>query len=1196
MATQLPTSSSVRYAPPVVGAITTLDATFNTCGNHTLKAQFVELVDGCEQYPRFVFVDLTTTIRQETAYGYGYGADSGYGYGDYTQTTTQQRLVLEITTPGDLSIQTGSGIYEDSTGTFQLFWQSGEWVVIGLAPGETLRLSNGSQYNPLMAEGELVYYDNTTATTYSYDFNVLHFIPTDGYGTSTAFFDCGNHVFGASDPIPYSLTYTDNSIEAAEWEITGPTGVEYVTSSTFDSTSGRATLRFKANQNGSYSFRVRGISEHNFSTRFGNLITFVINVAPPVVSWDVSDEETFCLSTGETVVVTESSHTFNYDLSSNCFLTKHIEYALDDGQWQSTQQVTGLLEIKNLLNGSHTLQIRALDEAGQYSSIDTLSFYVSLATFVTIDDVPSDPLCGPGKTTTIGGSRDTNAKITLITGVITDTLRYPTTSTWEADIYLIGDKTQIIEVTVENLFGQTASANYSLYFKNRLPKITATALQEVTYISKAILRGTKDQDTSVEISHNTGSWTTIIESNSSTSWEYVVELVSGINQIKLRAVDSDCGFEGESVTVQTIYADSTFVNGAFQINSGDITTSSTSVFLSFISTTATRVQISNFDDFREGYETDFAERISWTLTDNPGTKTVYVKFKNNNALESITYSDSILLTASQNLTTETVGVHQVHSLDAIDSLTGGSLGTVIVIQDNRNGTYSVYVYQDPIAALEGKQPIATANTIYTGRQRLILTDTGTGLVQVTGTIDVTIVQGAEDLYMDHRTDIWSITTGESVIPLQYEIVEDAQYFYALITLPYYESRFQGAVKEVVSVDQQAGISVIKVDKVFTLLQPLENDGYGYSSVFAQALENIPTPLKEQFATYPLTGMRLWYPTLAEYSMITEIEETSDAFILTIDQALKSFEPALACRIEFTRQNKQYIDYRISKATGIVEFINESSYATGNVQFEYEYARENKGRPNSNWYVLCGLKYNDLVTLTLPQTQNRITFEQLKSICVRFYNGDEGTAPKIVRFIINDTIVYEDRTSDVIEGIEGYGYSYGPVGYGYSLTPGQGDQVVEFCAENTISNNLIVDKIQIEFRATTNCMYIGEVLINAQSIPLQSNLQVLINDTTVFSSTDPVSSNFDKYEIRLEKNEADIWYNNQFVKNIDVSNFDKDSIKRFIGASARTSGDEVKGVFQEVRDKKYYDTDQINVGLVGRFIGIEANVRKQNDET
>lgn len=1115
----------------------------------------------------------------EDGYGYGYGYGDGYGYGTVTTSVVTSQV------------------------TAALCWQGNAWIVTGLAPNRTIALSNGTQYNPLMASGEVTYYNPLDLKTYHYEFSVLHYIPTDGSGTDSKFFECGNFDVGAEDPIPYSLKYTDASVVEAEYEIVGPAGVRYVPATSYDSGSGAATYRWKPDQNGKYVFRARGISENNFSTRFGNTLTYVVDIPPPEIDFYINDEMLVCLPVfGSIVAVTESSHTFKYVLDANCFGTKTVQFSLDDEEWRSNGFTTGLFTVDRLTAGPHTLRVRALDESGQYSNIATLDFYVSLQTFVTIDDYPEDPLCRPNTTATVGGTRDTHTEITRVLGVLAETLRYPTPTTWEADIALIGDGTQIIDIEVESIFGHTAKATQAIEFRTRLPKVTVSPLKSITRISKAILRGTKDSSTSIEISHNNGPWTEVVQSSSSPSWEYVLELVSAENVIQVRAVDSICGFVGDPVTVETLYADTAFVSGAFTINNGAPLTSTTRVLLTFESNTATRMKVSNFEDFREGFEVDFQESLSWTLTDNPGLKRVYVRFLDDSELESIVFSDDILLTASNQLTEISTSPHLVHALNAIDILSGNPLGTVVVIRDQRNGLFQIEIYQDAAAAREATLPLAIAVTPDEGRQTLILSDAGTGIVEVEGTIEVTTVRGAEDTCYDRKKDIWDVETGESIIPLEYSVAEDARYFYALLSLPWYESKFQGHVQEIVSTDSEEQTTIVAIDKVFRLLiteSTLDNAygygyGYGYEKAFAQQLQNVPTPLKEQFDTYPLAGVRFWYPTLAEYSTVLEVEETPTSFLIKLDQVIEQFEDELAARIEFTKQNKYFIDYRVDKSSGVVEFINESTYATGNVQLEYEFARMNKGRPDGNWYQLCGLQFNDLISITIPQLENRITFSQLKSICTRFYNGDEGTAPQIVRFIINEAIVYEDRSSEVIEGPEGYGYSYGFTGYGYKLNKGVGDQVVEFCVDDILDNETIVDSIRIEFRATTPCMYMGEVVVNAETVPLDSNLQVVVNGKVAFTSTTPVTDQFDRYELRYEQGEVDIWYNNQFVYNVSDVSFDESAIERQFGAGARTANDKIKAEFQEVIDKKYYDTSPIGIDLIGRYVGIEPNLREEND--
>jgi hypothetical protein len=988
----------------------------------------------------------------------------------------------------------------------------------------------------------------------------------------------------------------------AEWEIVEPANTKYSFSSiSFNTippllpirTAASSELLFTPNSNGVHTIRVRGLLDQNLFTNFSDPITITVNVPVPTVSIDISKEKIVNLPTsGPTVILNQETHVFQYD-SVSVYPIKQVEYSLDGGDWQIVEERNGLIVITNLVGGTHSLQIRILDQDDQYSTVASLTFIVDLSTFVTIDIYPTDPLCGPERTFTIGGVREANSIVTSLKGVLTDTLRFPSEITWEADLYVFGDGEQIVEIEVQNVFGNKALTSQKIQFKNRPPKLYVSELASNTHLSKAILRGSKDLHTAIEISHNQGPWTTIIASDVLSTWQYVLELVSGENEIRVRSYDESCGSESKIITVQTIYLDASSASGAFKINNGDYLTQSTEVVLSFVSSTSKRILISNFLDFKEGFETDYKESLPWTVSAEPGIKTIYVKFVDNLGNVSSVYNDDILLVSSSVVASESPSSHQVYKLQATNTITQQPLGTIILVKDNRNGTYSVIAYQNPENAYAGTQPIAIAITNTIGKQTLTWSNIPGSGMNIVGTVEVEIVKGAEDFYADHRLDVFDITNGESTIPLQYKVREDALYFYATIDLPYYESRFIGGIQEIILLDQITKQTTLKIDKIFTLIKSIEaQSGYGYETAFAQARENIPTPLKDQFTTYPLSGMRFWYPTLPEYAMILEIEENSDSYTIKIDQLLLAFEDNLASQIEFTRQSKTFIDYRVSKATGVVEFINESTYATGNALFEYEYAKINKGRPDVNWYKLCGLKYNDLITLTFPQTVNRVTLEQLKKLCIRFYNGDEGTSPKIVRFIINDTIVYEDKSSDIIEGPTGYGYSYEPSGYGYKMKPGLIDQVLEFCAENVVSSKDIVQKIQVEFRATSPCMYIGELVVSSETVPVDTNLEILVNGDLIYRSQEPVSKTLDTYEMRMEKNEIDIWYNGKFIKNIKVPNFDSENVKRFIGAEARTSGDKVIATFGETYDKKYYDVNPISVSMIGRFMGIEPNVREQ----
>ena len=808
---------------------------------------------------------------------------------------------------------------------------------------------------------------------------------------------------------------------------------------------------------------------------------------------------------------------------------------------------------------------------------------------VTVNPIPSI-ICAPNRAQTISGSRSTNTIIS-IRGAVTEVIRYPSSTTWEADIYIFGSQQQIIQIIATDDTLEEASIRSPIIYQDNPPLFSVKSISPSTTYSKAILEGYKQPNSSIEVSHNEGLWTTIVPSSPYYDWKYLLDLVSGPNIIKLRARDDICGNVSSVFTVSTTYTNPLQIGGSFLINNGNEITASQQVVLSFNSSTATTIEISNYSDFREVKIIPYQPKILWGLLPVPGLSYVYIKYKNAQQTSSV-IAQNIILTSSLIEEIYQNPEHQLLYVDLTDHITHTRYYPSVKIVDNRDGTFTIHIYKDITAVLAGAPLLAVATTSSTGEQVLPITDLGTGIALLTGTVTCIISAGSQDVYLQYKSDAFDPRTGESIIPLHYTITQDIKYFYASLMLPHFESKYTGTILALVHSDESLQSTTFAVQKTFSLIpQVATGYGYGYGAPFlSQAFDDSkiysPTDFSKNVATYPLTGMRFWYPTLPDYAQVTSIEELPDRFIITINKYVSLFDPHFGCRLEFTRQDKKYTDYRIRKHDGVVEFINESTYATGNLQIQYEYDRVNKGRPDNNWFELSNLNYNDQVRIDIPQITNQISLKQLNKLRIRFFNGNEGLAPNSVQFIINDTIVLNDSSSTIISGPStGYGYGYsGPV-------IGTGDQIVEFSVDNITLTDIPIEKISLIFNALSPDVYIGEFEVLATAIPINDNLQVLLDDEIIYQSNTPLSSGSDKYEIRLEKEQVDIWCNNKFIFNTSITMFDQNQIYRFVGASSRTTSDVIKGSFQQMIDKKYYNENPLSINLIGRFLMVETNLKE-----
>lgn len=97
-------------------------------------------------------------------------------------------------------------------------------------------------------------------------------------------------------------------------------------------------------------------------------------------------------------------------------------------------------------------------------------------------------------------------------------------------------------------------------------------------------------------------------------------------------------------------------NGTISINNGDASTTSTSVTLTLAATEANEMYITNTAGCSSGGSWEsYATSKAWVLSQNSGTATVYVKFRDSVSNESSCTNDSILLSSGGWRATTTVG-------------------------------------------------------------------------------------------------------------------------------------------------------------------------------------------------------------------------------------------------------------------------------------------------------------------------------------------------------------------------------------------------------------------------------------------------------------------------------------------------------------------------------------------------------------
>jgi hypothetical protein len=139
-------------------------------------------------------------------------------------------------------------------------------------------------------------------------------------------------------------------------------------------------------------------------------------------------------------------------------------------------------------------------------------------------------------------------------------------------------------------------------------------------------------------------------------------------------------------------------------------------------------------------------------------------------------------------------------------------------------------------------------------------------------------------------------------------------------------------------------------------------------------------------------------------------------------------------------------------------------------------------------------------------------------------------------------------------------------------------------------NPVLQKVVITFVANADVTFSDEAQVIAEAVTISSNCRVVVNGEEKFLSTDRVTRRFDNYEFRVQSGIVDVFYNDQpiYAQNLDV-----DGAVASIGAGARVDGDRVNAAFTDLTTIHYLDTSPSVLSLAGRFIEVEANLRKNS---
>jgi hypothetical protein len=286
---------------------------------------------------------------------------------------------------------------------------------------------------------------------------------------------------------------------------------------------------------------------------------------------------------------------------------------------------------------------------------------------------------------------------------------------------------------------------------------------------------------------------------------------------------------------------------------------------------------------------------------------------------------------------------------------------------------------------------------------------------------------------------------------------------------------------------------------------------------------------------------------------------------------------------FSRRRDWVNDYRITKQ-GRVEFLDESSLASGNVRVTYTTPQSIYSIPSPEFKAIAAAP-GASVRLIVQPTYNKILLSDLSNICVRFFHSLTDpvyTGPPSINVIVNGT-----HTATLVDYVV--------------VEKNARAQIRVFCASPTQlfpgglpdtygPTNPVLDKVEIEFVPTASVTYTDEIEVVAKSSIISSNCRVVVNGVEQFFSTDPVTRHFDTYEIRVQDGHTDILCNDKLAHSENIS---FGSAVASFGAGSRSVGDKLNAAFKDFTTIQYIDSSPTAMSLTGRYIEIEANLRENS---
>lgn len=882
---------------------------------------------------------------------------------------------------------------------------------------------------------------------------------------------------------------------------------------------------------------------------------------------------------------------FGYTITDIVLGVCDIEYSLDGIDFFSVKQgefnqdlclsdffpASGTFQL-TLAHGIYLLHFRAVDCLGNIGPEVTLNLTVDIFTNISFD--PAPPAIVNNSTLFVQGIREEDAAVTVqLSGGPSFPVVLPTPTTWEATVILLeGSNTIIATATDDESNEASATAIVVLdtiapatpvirevnpadpdYLENEEPPLFTNEPDQ-------ILVGDKEANTSIWING-----VEVLPLDELVTFSVPVVLVEGANVLNVTAKDTannESDARVVNITLDTVAPGSPSI----VINDGTSFSLVRDVTLTLSATDAVEVKVSENAGFPNAEFIPFTDplMLPFELSRGGGTKTVFAVFRDEVGNETVPVFDDIILPSTISEEIDSIDTMTVQMLDA-----DPEDAYLIRLQDNRDGTFSIELYLDLVAALTGgpTDRLASASSTFPGVQTLTLVPDIGG---PTGTISVTLFEGAETVVYRFRTDVFDAGEGELGTPIVYSTVENDEAFEAQTLVPIYCASAFGRVLEF---EVDGDPAKLRISKSFDL----EDQDTAILDT-GEVFEIIDT----DGALFPIAGSKFDYPLLTVPAEVLTFDEEEDAYLITISEDIPRADATFGYEMLFSKKRELVTDYRITKE-GRVEFLNESGLASGNVRITYQAPQFITSQPSPEFKPISATA-GASVKLIVEPTNNLILLSDLDRVCIRFFHSLEDitlAAPSFVEVVVNDVFMATSTSYEVVDS-------------------NARAEIREFCISSSAlfpigsdpygeeaygPDNKVVSKVEIAFTSAANVTYTDEIQVVAESTVVSSKCRVLVNGDEAHRSNIPVESGkFDSYELRVHNGLVDVFCNDECVH---TEFLDLDGAIASFGAGARVEGDRLDAAFSQFTTIQYLDSSPSSVSLGGRFIAIEATLRESS---